>query len=195
MKHVVIVAHPDAGSFNLSVAGAYCQMVRAREHEVVLRDLYRMGFDPRLQASEMPRPGGFKPAEDVVAERAVVGDADVFAFVYPLLFYSPPAMLKGYIERVFGMGFGFGAIEGGGNAPLLTGRKMISFTSSGSPLEWVRQEGAWSAIRNLFDEHFAKVCGLTVIDHLHFGGITTGIRPEVVQGHLATVRERVLRAF
>jgi NAD(P)H dehydrogenase (quinone) len=155
-----------------------------------------MGFDPLLKAGELTAAAaGSGPAPDVVAERNVLRDADVFAFVYPLWFYAPPAMLKGYIERVFGMGFGFGAIQGGGNTPLLRGRKMISFTSTGSPIEWVKQEGAWSAIRNLFDAHIAEVCGLTVLDHAHFGGIVPGIRPDVVANHLATVRETAFRFF
>jgi NAD(P)H dehydrogenase (quinone) len=93
------------------------------------------------------------------------------------------------------MGFGFGAIQGGGNTPLLKGRKMISFTSTGSPIEWVKQEGAWSAIRKLFDTHIAEVCGLTVLDHVHFGGIAPGIRPDAVADRMATVRETALRFF
>jgi NAD(P)H dehydrogenase (quinone) len=195
MKHALIVAHPNPASFNLAVAKAYADMARQMKHEVVLRDLYRMDFDPRLQAGEIPTPGGFAPGPDVVAERAAIGDADVFAFVYPLWFYAPPAMLVGYIDRVFGMGFGFGAIQGGGNRPLLDGRKMISFTTTGSPLEWVKGEGAWSAIRNIFDSHLAQVCGLTVLDHVHFGGVAPGMRADVADGHLAQVRETVLRLF
>ncbi|HEY1448341.1 MAG TPA: NAD(P)H-dependent oxidoreductase [Caulobacteraceae bacterium] len=195
MKHAVILAHPNADSFNATVAKTYCDLVRRRGHEPILRDLYRMGFDPLMQAGEIPGAAGFGPAPDIVAEREVIGDADVFVFVYPLWFYAPPAMLKGYIDRVFGMGFGFGAIQGGGNTPLLQGRKMISFTSTGSPMVWVEQEGAWAAIRNLFDSHLAQVCGLTVLDHVHFGGIGPGMRPDAVEDRMATVREAALRLF
>ena len=195
MKHALIVAHPKAESFNLAVAGAYAEAARELKHEVVVRDLYRMGFDPCLKAEEIPAPEGFTPAEDVVAERAVIGDADVFAFVYPLWFYAPPAILIGYIDRVFGMGFGFGAIQGGGNTPLLQGRRMVSFTTTGSPLQWIEQEGAWSAIRNIFDTHLAEVCGLTILDHVHFGGIGPGMRLDAVQARLADVHQTVLRLF
>jgi NAD(P)H dehydrogenase (quinone) len=195
MKHAVIVAHPKPESFNLSVARAYSDMVRELKHEVVVRDLYRMDFDPRLKAAEIPSPGGFAPEPDVSAEREILKDVDVFAFVYPLWFYVPPAMIVGYIDRVFGMGFGFGPIGAAGNAPLLEGRKMISFTSTGSPLGWVRQEGAWSAIRQIFDEHLAKVCGLSILDHVHFGGVSPGIRPDFVAGRLAEVRKTVLQHF
>jgi NAD(P)H dehydrogenase (quinone) len=48
-------------------------------------------------------------------------------------------------------------------------------------------------VRKLFDEHFAAVCGLEVIDHIHFGSVTPGIRVDVVEMHLAQVGETVKR--
>ena len=179
MKHAIIVAHPNPDSFNLTMARAYQAAVERSGGQAVLRDLYRIGFDPRLADTEIPRPSGFAPAEDVKAERALIGDAQVFTFVYPLWFNSPPAMLKGYIDRVFSMGFGFGP-GAHGNEPLLRGRMMLSITSSGAPKSWVVETGAWEAMRKLHDEHIGAVCGLTVLDHLHFGEIAAGITPEAV---------------
>lgn len=180
MKHAIILAHPSAESFNSTMARAYQDAVERSGGQAVLRDLYRMGFDPRLADGEIPRPSGFAPAEDVKAERALIGDADVFVFVYPLWFNAPPAMLKGYIDRVFGMGFGFGPVAGA-IEPLLGGRRMLSISSSGAPKGWVVETGAWDAVRKLFDEHVGAVCGLAVLDHLHFGEIAPGITAESVQ--------------
>src|SRR5271170_4739879 len=61
MKHALIVAHPNPASFNMAVAKAYSDMARELKHEVVVRDLHRMDFDPRLKAGEIPSPGGFAP--------------------------------------------------------------------------------------------------------------------------------------
>ena len=117
MKHAVIVGHPNPASFNLSVAEAYRAAARARGHEVLLRDLYRMGFDPCLKAEEVPGPGGFAVAADVATERALLSDVDVFTFIYPLWFNAPPAIVKGYMDRVFGFGFGYGPVSGGAIRP------------------------------------------------------------------------------
>jgi NAD(P)H dehydrogenase (quinone) len=194
MKHALIIAHPNPESFNLAMARAYQAAAEAIGDTVAVRDLYRIGFDPRLQASELPGPHGAAPAADVAAERVLIGDARVFAFVYPLWFYAPPAMLKGYLDRVFGMGFGYGA-AGGASQPLLTGRMMISISSSGAPQAWIRQSGDWEAMRKLFDQHFAGVCGLAVVDHLHFGGIIPGITAEAVQDCAGQVAAAVKRHF
>lgn len=194
MKHAVIVGHPDPDSFTLAVARRYCDAVAARGHEPVLRDLYGMGFDPCLKAGEIPRPGGFAPAEDVVAERGIVGDAQVFVFVHPLWFYDRPAIVKGYIDRVFGMGFGYGPVRGGGNEQRLVGRKLLSFTSTGAPTEWLQEEGSWEPIRTLLDEHLARVCGLQVLDHVHFGEITSDLPQAAFEDCMRRVDEAAGRA-
>jgi len=190
VKHAVIVTHPNAESFTGTMAKAYCDAAAARGETVIVRDLYRLEFDPRLHADEIPWSADYRVHDDVAAERAALAGADVFALFYPLWVNAAPAMLKGYIERVFGAGFGYKP-HGGGNLPLLTGRMLISVTSSGAPMAWVKETGAWQALRTLFDAHFAAVCGLEIVDHLHFGGIVPGTRPDVVARHAAQVRDRV----
>jgi NAD(P)H dehydrogenase (quinone) len=194
MEHAVIAAHPTQRSFTMAVANAYCEAVRGKGQLATLRDLYRMNFAPTLDADELPRAGGFTPGADVVEERATLARVNVFAFVYPFWLNTQPAMMKGYIERVFGLGFAYGA-TGAGNIPLLKSRKMISFTSSGAPTHWVVNTGNFDAARKLFDEYFAEVCGLEIVDHVHFGGLVPGIRADVVARHLNCVRETVAKHF
>ncbi|MND88444.1 hypothetical protein D3C80_804700 [compost metagenome] len=190
MKQVLVVAHPRSRSFTLAMAEAYAEAARAEGAKVDLRDLYRMGFDPVLHAQELPGHDDFAPRADVVAERAALADADLFAFFYPLWFNAPPAMLKGYVERVFGMGFGYSPFGREGNRPLLAGRKLVSFTSSGAPQHWVERSGAWDAMHRHFDDHFAAVTGLESLGHFNIGGVGTGLRDDVVARHAQEVAER-----
>ena len=194
MKHAIILGHPSPVSFTATMAKAYEKAVKGLGHAVVVRDLYRIGFNPCLAADEVPLPGGFAPHDDVKAERTLLRDVDVFAFFYPVWFNAPPAMIKGYIDRVFGMGFGYGMGEGG-NAPLLQGRRLISVTSSGAPKSWMVETGAWDAMRKLFDEHFAAVCGLTVLDHVHFGAIVPNITKDAVGGCATQIADVAGRLF
>jgi NAD(P)H dehydrogenase (quinone) len=194
MKHAIILAHPSATSFVGSLASTYREVGLTRTHEVIVRDLYEMHFDPCLREDEIPWSPKYAVRDDVMAERELLKDMDVFAFFYPIWLNSPPAILKGYMERVFGMGFAYRR-EGSGNAPLLKGRKLISFTSSGAPTEWVIQTGAWQAMRTLFDSHFAAVCGLEVVDHVHFGAIVPGIRRDAVERDMDRVGKTFTKHF
>lgn len=194
IQHAVIVAHPNPKSLCLELAQAYAHAVHDLGQGLVVRDLYRIGFDPCLKAQEIPGPDGYACAPDVQRERDLIGDAKVFAFVYPFWFNAPPAILKGYVDRVFSMGFGYEPGPGG-NEPLLAGRQLISVSTSGAPDHWVKSTGALDTLDRGFDHHLAAVCGLTVVDHLHFGGVTPGATAESVHGMEATVRRTVTRAF
>jgi putative NADPH-quinone reductase len=82
-----------------------------------------MDFDPRLKETELLGRPDARPGADVEAERTLLEDADVFAFVYPLWFNAPPAIVKGYVDRVFGLGLGYRVFREGGQEPLLRGRR------------------------------------------------------------------------
>ena len=183
MKHAIVFAHPRPKSFVGAVAGAYEEAATRLGHQVVTRDLYRLGFQPCLMADELPFDPGFEPRKDVQEERALLVDVDVFALIYPLWLNAPPAILKGYLERVFGFGFAYG--KNGRSLPLLTGRRLISFSSSGAPLHWIEQTGAFGAVKTLFDRYLAEISGMTFVDHIHFGAIVPGIRDDAVARFLA----------
>jgi NAD(P)H dehydrogenase (quinone) len=194
MKHVVILAHPNPASFNAAVAKAYVEALRALGDEAVLRDLYAMDFDPRLKAAELPWSPNFAPAPDVITERVMIAGADAICFVYPFWFNAPPAMIKGYVERVLGTGFGFASDEAG-MRPLMSGKLMVSISTSGAPNAWVNQTHALERLTTGFDDHLASVCGLSVLEHLHLGAVTPGIRPDAAEGMLADVKALAQRHF
>lgn len=194
MKHALIIAHPKAESFTATVARRYAAACQRLGHSTIVRDLYRMKFDPCLKAEEMPWAPAVQPGADVLAERALIGDCDVFAFFYPLWLNTPPAMMKGYLERVFGFGFAYGA---GGHSynPLLTGRKLICFSSGGAPSGWFNQSGALEALCVLFDDYFAKLCGMTSLDHVHVGSLTPGASAAFIDARLDEVEKTVRQHF
>jgi len=193
MKHAVIFAHPRPKSFIGSVAAAYAKKAASLGHQVVTRDLYRMKFQPCLGESELPFDPGFAPAADVTAERKILTDVDVFALFYPFWLNAPPAMMKGYLDRVFGFGFAYG--KEGRSVPLLQGRMLITFSSSGAPEHWLRETGAMEAIGTLFDRYFAELCGMRFLEHIHFGGIVPRIREDAVVSRLEQVDALVEKHF
>lgn len=193
MKHAVIFAHPRPKSFTGSVAHAYAAKARSLGHQVVTRDLYGINFSPALREEELPFTPDFAPGADVAAERLLLADVDVFALFYPFWLNAPPAMLKGYLDRVFGFGFAYG--KHGHSVPLLQGRSLITFSSSGAPDYWLRETGAMEAIGKLFDRYFAELCGMDFLEHVHFGGIVPMIRDDAVLTRLQQVEAVVEKHF
>ena len=185
VKHAIIACHPDAKSFTLSVAGRYAETVEAHGHGAVIRDLYRIGFDPVLKAGE--RQGN--PGADVTSEWTALGEADVFVLVYPIWFGTAPAMLKGYIDRVFGADRIRGLAGKGRVGERLAGKHLVSLTSSGSMRAWLAEQGVLGSLRTVYDRYFAEVFGFAETHSYHFDGVTAEIPEREIRMHLLEVEK------
>lgn len=188
-KHVVVLCHPEETSFNASVAREYCSTVEEIGHEVLLRDLYRMEFDPVLKTSEQPGSADYARSEDVAAELALLAGASVFVLVYPIWYGTPPAMMKGYVERVLGSGFSHRAVRARAPNPLLTGAHLLSLTSSGTTKQWLDEQGAWLSLRNVFDQYLQNAFSMKSAEHVHFSAVVEGLKKRFVDEYLEEVRE------
>ena len=185
-NHLIILCHPDPHSFNATIAQTYCDAVRARYRGATIRDLYSLGFDPVLKASEQPSSGTFSPSDDVAAELAARVEADVIVFVYPIWFGTPPAMLKGYVERVMGAGFGHRLVREEGVGSTVANKHLVSITTSGNSFQWLEEQGAWQSLRNVFDSYLFNAFSMASTDHLHIAEVVEGMSEK-------TAREELLR--
>lgn len=188
-KHVVILCHPDEDSFCASVAHTYCQTVEQVGHSAELRDLYRIGFDPVLKSRERPTRPDFVLSDDVAAELAAIDGADIFVLVYPIWFGLPPALLKGYVDRVLGAGFSHRAMQAQSFNPVMSGKRLLSFTSSGASWAWLNERAAYQALRDVFDNYLASAFSLLSAEHVHFSSIVDGLKERFVREHLFDVAE------
>ncbi len=102
MKALIVYCHPLEASFNAAVRDRVIRGLTAAGHEIRLLDLYGMGFDPVLSAqgrTDYHTPG---LNEEAVAEHlADLRWCEALIFVYPTWWYGPPAMLKGWLDRVW----------------------------------------------------------------------------------------------
>lgn len=185
--HVVVLCHPDDDSFNASVAKAYCAAVHELGHRVIIRNLYGMGFEPVLKGAE--RPGAnYRQFRDVTDELEIISDAAVFVLVYPIWFGTPPAMLKGYVERVLGTGVTPKAVQAQSARGVLAGKRMISFTTSASSELWLDEQGQVNGLKSCFDHYIERAFAMRPSRHVHFGHIVQGMDPHFAEQHLAEVR-------
>lgn len=110
---LIVLAHPERRSFTAAWAEASREASEALGHTVLFSDLYASGFDPAERAShyaDPPEPFDVLKAQerasgtglppDVAGEVAKLEAADRVIFHFPLWWFAPPAMLKGWFERV-----------------------------------------------------------------------------------------------
>jgi NAD(P)H dehydrogenase (quinone) len=195
MKHLLVLAHPRRDSFTHSVAKAYAEAATTLGHEVAVRDLYAMNFNPVASEAESFTRGVGEPADDVRAEMAQVSEADVLVFACPVWWIAPPAMMKGWLDRVLRPGFAYGYRPDRKVGGLLTGKKGLVFTSAGSTVQEFLDSGKMQSIRTMWDIGTIRFCDMTLLDHVHFGPVGSRSSPEMIRQYLQQVRTTVQQHF
>ena len=195
MNILVILAHPDKASFNHAVADAVVAQCRQNGHRVFFHDLHGENFDPVMPSSEIPESGPVNPA--VRQHCRELAGADGIVVVHPNWWGMPPAILKGWIDRVVRSGVAYRFLEGDGGegvpVGLLRANAAIVFNTSNTPAERERNvfgdplEALWKTC--IFD-----LCGVRTFHRRMFGVMVTST-PEQRAGWLDEVRATVDRFF
>jgi NAD(P)H dehydrogenase (quinone) len=188
MKHLVVAAHPAQESFTMGLTRTYAAELEKLGHSQRTFDLYRMEFNPILAASELlPVNSDHPVSADVARAQDDIRGADVVTIIYPLWWLSMPAMMKGYIDRVFARGFAYesrnGVVRG-----LLGGKKAVLITVSGAPLPLLVKSGNWNAVQVLQDTHVLRSAGFDLLEHLHFDEVVPDLSKATAEMHMERAR-------
>ncbi len=142
MLALVVIAHPSTDSYCHALAARAVAGLSAAGHEVIVLDLYAMGFRVAMTAAERAAYHGDSPILDpMVAEHAaLVQRAEAVVFVYPTWWSGLPAVLKGWLERVMVPGVGFVLDERTNKVRPGLGqmRRLAGISTYGSPRSYVR---------------------------------------------------------
>ncbi|UVK81367.1 NAD(P)H-dependent oxidoreductase [Pseudomonas sichuanensis] len=108
MHALIVIGHHDPASLTHALAGQIAAGLHAAGHTSEFADLGAEQFDPRFGLADhaVHRRQAAAPA-DVLAEQARIARADTLVLVYPIYWWSLPALLKGWVERVFSNGWAF----------------------------------------------------------------------------------------
>jgi NAD(P)H dehydrogenase (quinone) len=186
MRHLVIAAHPSRKSFNHAVVESYAAALIERKHRVECRDLYAANFNPVMSARDLAAIGRGKASKDIREE--------VVTLISPLWWSGFPAMLKGYLDRVFCAGFAY-VIKHGEYLPGLAGKKGVIITTSGANKEELKSGGTLRALRTIYDEGLMQFCGIEMVQHLYLSGIDPSMSEAEGEKRLANIRRFVRRTF
>ena len=132
MTVMEVLCHPRPGSFNLALAANAKETLLSLGHEVILHDLYKEGFDPVLSAPELAR--SYSLDGRVQAHCQELASAGGLLVFHPDWWGQPPAILKGWLDRVFRQGVAYDLdgddLSEKGWTPLLNGKKGLVFCTS-----------------------------------------------------------------
>jgi NAD(P)H dehydrogenase (quinone) len=217
-KTVLIVhAHPDPASLTAALATAARAELTAQGHTVLTSDLYSLGWKAVYDAHDFPARldrerlsfvaesghawrSGTQPA-DIQAEQTKLLAANAVVFQFPLWWFGMPAIMKGWIERVFAYGLAYGYKNAGNNHRYgeggLQGRRAMLSVTTGAPAVDFAPRG----INGQLDELLFPITHGT----LFFSGMEVlptyavhdagRMKPEVAEQAMAGLRARMRTLF
>ena len=176
MKAHIVFAHPNLKSYNGELRTIAIQTLKELGWSVSVSDLYQQKFKASadsddfthscnpsffdLQAEQKVASQHHTYSTDIASEHKLLGEADLLIFQFPLWWYSMPALLKGYIDRVFSVGWAYG----GGQA--LADKPLLVSTTTGAP-EFAWTEDKRGTINEIFKHLFVgtfELCGIQNLD-------------------------------
>jgi len=185
MRVLLVHCHPRRDSFNAALCDTAATALEAAGHVIERLDLYEEGFDPRLSAAER---GAYYDEDagrpDLAGHIAALRRAEALVLVYPTWWFGPPAMLKGWFDRVWLPGVAFAL--GGAKVlqPRLTNiRRIAVVTTYGSPrwLLWLVGWPDWRMFRFGIRPLCAPRCRLDWIALTGMDGATQPMRARFIE--------------
>ncbi len=195
MNILIILAHPDPGSFNHALADAIRQELCSHSHSVVFHDLYAEGFEPLLPKDEIPQSAPVPPR--IERHCAELCAADGIVIIHPNWWGQPPAILKGWIDRVLRPGVAYRFEEGdkGEGIPvgLLKARAALVINTSNTPD--AREKSAFGdPLERIWRDCIFQLCGVRNF-HRRMFNVIVASTPEQRRRWINEVRQLAAALF
>jgi len=185
----LILAHPRHGSFNHAIAATAAHALETQGHEVRFHDLYQENFDPVLLAPELEREAFLH--SDLAHHCREIAQAQGIVIVHPNWWGQPPAILKGWVDRVLRpeVAYRFREGDAGDGVPvgLLQAKAAVVFTTSNTPRE--RELTIFGdPLETLWKNCIFGLCGVQLFSRKNFAVMVTST-PEQREIWLKQVQE------
>jgi len=128
---LIIYSHPNKEGHSGEILNQTISLLDRRKQKYIIFDLYEMNYDPILHQNEHYTSGNDEISEENKRIQKLIKDSDKFVFIYPTWWNNMPAVLKGFVDRVFVSGFAF-RFEGKILQKLLSGKAVV-FSTTGGP--------------------------------------------------------------
>lgn len=191
----VILGHPQLGSLCHAIAGYTVQVLEENGYEVIFHDLYQEKFDPVLPDQEIPKNAPLGSFIQECCEE--ISASDGIIIIHPNWWGQPPAILKGWVDRVIRPGYAYEFTEGdsGEGVPvgLLKASTALVFNTSNTSAER-EQQVFGDPLETIWKNCIFGLCGVKNFHRKMYGVVVTST-PEQRSAWLDDVKETVNRYF
>lgn len=164
MHALIVVDHDDPRSLTHALAQQIAKGLSESDpsNTFEIADLHAEEFDPRFGVADWAvHHRESAPPADVLAEQARIDRADALVLVYPVFWWSMPALLKGWVDRVFSNGWAYD-FDGGKTLKKLGRLRVHLVGLGGADVRTYERHGYGAAMKTQIDHGIFDYCGATV---------------------------------
>ncbi len=173
MHVLVVVSHPNLDSLSHALAHEFIRGVEAAGNTAELADLHAEGFDPSWSMADIEADEGSPAPTDIVAEQQRIDRCDVVCMVFPLFWFGMPAMLKGWLERVWSWGWAYDQLDDHNKSMQKDRTAVLLVPAGANPNAWEPYERVEEAMRTIWCTGTLGYFGFTE-NNVHFLNGSTG---------------------
>jgi Putative NADPH-quinone reductase (modulator of drug activity B) len=162
-------------------------LLKRQKKQYSVRDLYVTKWNPVLGGADFEIFQQKKAPEDIAREQQCIKEADVLIFIHPIWWFGMPAVLKGYIDRVFSYGFAY-EVGASGVKGLLSDKKVVILNTTGGTEDSYLKNGFKDAVSKVFKNGIYEFCSMKVVLHKFFFAVPS-ITGEAREKMLAEIDE------
>ncbi|MBL8259755.1 MAG: NAD(P)H-dependent oxidoreductase [Candidatus Competibacteraceae bacterium] len=189
MNVLIVYAHPNPRSFNRAILDVVDVTLRDRGHATRVHDLYAMDYRAVLDGEDLIRNWRGDLPADIRSEHEAMRWAQKLVFIYPIWWFGPPAILKGWIDRVFSRTFAFDFGPEGMIGLLEHEKALILNTLGGDEATYQHERWHELLVRPMV-EGILGACGIRQVTHRAFYQVPT-VSDVERQAMLAEIRALV----
>ncbi|MGN7468653.1 NAD(P)H-dependent oxidoreductase [Brevibacillus sp. SAFN-007a] len=169
MKACIVFAHEGKESFCHAILERVTRSLQKQHVDFTVRDLYQMKFQPVFDAADMQNVSNGSASQDVATEQELISEADLLVMIYPVWWWSAPAILKGYIDRVFTNNFAF-RYDSDGPVGLLANKQAIVLTTTRESEADMKASGLGDVVKKQIVDGTLAMIGYDVT-YRHFAAV------------------------
>ena len=129
MKVLIVFTHPNSNSFNHALLDNISTGLKQSGHEIKVKNLYQEKFDPVLNSEDLSQLHQGNIPDRIAKEQEQLLWAEGLVFIYPLWWFTPPAMLKGWFDVILSNGIAFEYNNGGAKGLLKHKKALVMITA------------------------------------------------------------------
>jgi len=173
MKNLIIFSHPHLYSYTFAIVNKVSNILKEKNEEVKIVDLYMKNFNPVLSEKELILANKGESLPEIKIYQKKIVDSNRIIFVYPIWWSQMPAMMKGFIDRVFTKGFAYTINDDGSPNGLLSDKKVVAISPLGTSRENAEKEGLDISLKQTLVNSVYGFCGMKVEHHIMIYSVTS----------------------